>query len=78
MSLENLAGKNINAPVKELRHADLRRSDESRYRSVCPACQEGFLLVGRDPKTLELLEFDLCVLCGQQVRYLDIETLRNG
>jgi len=31
----------------------------------------------RDHDTLKLSEFDRCLLCGQTVRYLDIEILRG-
>lgn len=69
---------NIDAPVLEVQHADLPRwSEESVYRTICPVCNEGLLLVSREDKTFVLSEFDRCILCGQQVRYLDIEALRQ-
>jgi hypothetical protein len=69
---------NLDAPVLEVRHADLtRQSGDSRYRSVCPVCLEGLLLVQRDDTSFVLREFDNCILCGQRVRYLDIEELRQ-
>ena len=70
--------KNVDAAVLEVHHAELERySDKSAYRSRCPVCPKGVLLVGRDPVTLELLEYDRCITCGQQIRYLDIEVLRQ-
>lgn len=75
--VKNDVCKNIAAPTLDVYHADLvRMSDTSIYKSVCPVCHEGFLLVGRDPKTFELLELDACVLCSQHVRYLDVEKMR--
>jgi hypothetical protein len=70
--------KNVNADTVEVRHADLKRcSEQSLYRSWCPVCSDGILLVGRDQKTFQLLEHDRCTMCGQLVHYLDIETLRQ-
>lgn len=70
--------KNVNADTIEIRHADLRRcSKESAYRSWCPACSDGILLVGRDQSSLQLLEHDRCITCGQLVHYLDIDALRQ-
>jgi len=67
---------NIDEPVLEVRHADLKRSSvDSLYRSECPKCLEGILPVQRDMETFQLIEHDRCLLCGQRVRYLDIEEL---
>lgn len=64
--------------VMDVRHAALSRVDDvSPYRSNCPVCEEGVLLVGRDPKCGRLLELDTCVACGQMFRYLDIEDMRE-
>lgn len=75
---DNLVGINISNPIKEIRHADLKRLGDSAYRSECPECKEGVLLVCLDQRTLKLLEIDRCVLCGQQFRYLDIAQMRKG
>lgn len=48
------------------------------YKRDCPFCESGLLLVGRDRGTLELEEVDGCIGCGQRVRYLDIEKVREG
>ena len=69
--------KNLDKPIIEVKHADLERFGESLYRSECPKCGKGLLLVGRDNKTFILQEYDLCILCGQKFRYLDIEDLRK-
>jgi hypothetical protein len=71
-------GQNLSNPVLEVQHAALKRwSEESMYKSVCPVCPDGLLLVGRELKTFCLSELDRCVVCGQLIRYLDIETLRQ-
>ena len=68
--------KNLNEPIIEIKHADLERYGDYMYRSVCPKCG-GLLLVGRDSDTFVLQEYDRCVLCGQQYRYLDITEMRK-
>ena len=77
-NIDKLAASNIyNKPV-EVAHTELERtSDESMFRSVCPVCEEGTLLVRRDHETFKLIESDNCVLCGQQFVYLDIDDLRK-
>jgi len=75
---EELVGINKNAPVITVLHSNLTRvNEESNYRSDCPKCKRGVLLVSRDQKTFELLATDRCILCGQQVIYSDIEELRG-
>jgi uncharacterized protein (DUF983 family) len=76
---ENLVGKNISAPIKRIRHSELVRVGDSAYRSECPECGEGVLLVARDPKNnYELSAYDRCVLCGQQFEYVDIDEMRKN
>ena len=58
-------------------HSKLQRADASHYRSICPECREGVLLVGRDPKTFELVAEDGCILCTRRFVYDDIEELRT-
>lgn len=75
--MEKLTLSNFDAPVLEVKHADLERSDDnSPYRSMCPACKVGTLLVCRDPGTFKLRKQDRCCLCGQPVLYLDIKDMR--
>ncbi len=64
-------GENRSAPIINVKHSSLERSDNSAYRSVCPVCQEGTLLVARDINTGALLPEDRCVLCGQGFIYID-------
>jgi hypothetical protein len=65
------APANLSKPVWRLHHAALRRTGESLFRSACPACGKGMLLVRREPVTFRLARFDVCVACGQRVEYLD-------
>lgn len=69
------AGKNLKQPLQFVRHTELKRaSDESAYRSLCPVCEEGILLIRRfslqDPR---LSKFDNCSLCAQTFFYEDDE-----
>jgi len=65
-------GVNLNKPIKKILHSDLKRSDDkSMYRSHCPECDGGVLLVHRDQKTFKLIPYDNCIKCGQQFEYLD-------
>ena len=69
---------NVNEPVMEVRHADLERAtDDSAFKSKCPKCKTGVLLIRRDQVSFRLLEYDSCIACGQQVLYLDIDDLRR-
>jgi len=76
--INNLAGKNIESPIIYLKHSDLERVSDSLFKSSCPICKRGVLLVHRHPKTFLLEEFDHCVLCGQRFIYTDIQLLKNS
>ena len=65
--------ENLEKPVLALLHSSLERSGESDYRSKCPVCDRGILLVRRNQQTLFLVRDDNCVGCGQRIRYLDPE-----
>jgi hypothetical protein len=53
-------------------HAELERADEdSAYRSVCPVCKTGLLLIHRDKETFKLVRSDICIQCGQGFYYTD-------
>lgn len=68
---------NIHAAPISVRHSELPRDDsESAYRSVCPACSKGLLLVRRNPVTFALTRIDTCTNCGQTVVYED-ETIAD-
>lgn len=78
MSPEAHSPENVGAPTIAIAHSSLTRyNDESAYKSKCPACKEGVLLVMRDQKTLELRKDDRCILCAQHVIYSDIDELRR-
>jgi hypothetical protein len=64
-------------PIK-VRFRGLKPHELGGHKSVCPCCVEGLLLVSRDPRTLELLPWDCCTLCGQEFVYLDIEDVREN
>jgi hypothetical protein len=68
--------ENLRKPTLVLKHSSLHRFSDSAYKSHCPVCRDGVLLVRRDPKTFKLEEDDFCVSCGQTFRYSDIEKLR--
>lgn len=64
-----------------VRHADLQRaSADSPFRSWCPVCEKGLLLVRRMSLTdIRLSKLDNCSMCGQSFWYeedvIDGETL---
>jgi hypothetical protein len=65
-------GQNLNQPPLHVRHSELKRvSEESVFRSECPVCKRGYLLVLRDQKTFQLSRYDTCTFCGQPVIYSD-------
>jgi len=65
-------GCNVKKPIREVRHADLTRSSsESDYKSDCPVCGEGILLVSRPPQKFTLNRYERCTLCGQAFWYTD-------
>ena len=75
---EQLSGLNINAEPIHVNHSELTRaSEESIYRSECPVCTIGFLLVKRNQETFRLESEDNCILCAQRVIYDDINDLRT-
>jgi hypothetical protein len=76
--LEELIGSNIYSPPITVNHAELERTDSSEFRSVCPVCEIGTLLVKRDQISLILLPEDQCILCGQHFVYRDIDGLRKA
>lgn len=66
-------GINLNKPVVNVKHKDLKRYGDSIFKSMCPECHRGLLLVSRDPKSLKLTRNDHCFLCGQHYYYTDLE-----
>ena len=79
MSGQLLMGKHAKAPVKKVKHSDLMRVGHGDYKSICPECDKGLLLMVRDPnRGLKLRAEDRCVLCGQQYEYTDIDEINKG
>lgn len=73
---EGVAVNRDKEPIS-VKHAELERmSDNSPYRSMCPACERGALMMRRNDETFELLAEDNCLYCAQKVIYEDIEDLR--
>ena len=69
----------VEEPVLEVYHSRLGIvTISSGYKRECPFCWAGMFLVGRDKETFELEEYDRCLYCGQRVRYLDIERMREN
>lgn len=77
MTSENGELSRADEPPIHVKHADLVRIGDSMYRSKCPVCSDGHLLVNRDQVTMDLLAADRCVLCGQLFIYDDIEEMRE-
>lgn len=66
--------KNLNAEPIKVKHSELTRFDpESAYKSECPVCETGLLLIYRDSITLKLVRTDRCISCAQTVIYTDAE-----
>jgi len=71
------SGWNLKEPPIEIKHTDLERvSEDSSYRSWCPKCNKGVLLVSRPLHVFKLNRTERCTLCGQPFWYTD-ETV-NG
>jgi len=76
-------GTSTDAPKNNLKeepilvaHSELERfSETSIYKSICPKCKEGLLLVTRNQDTLKIRKDDMCVLCGQRFIYTDVDTI---
>ena len=67
----------VNMPVIEVVHSELTRYGDSAYKSCCPSCETGILLMRRDSETLVLEEYDTCSFCYRRFRYTDIDQLRR-
>lgn len=69
--------ENVELPPLEVRHKDLRRYNDSAFKSECPNCEEGFLGIQRDIISLKLQPHDNCLFCGRRFTYTDIEESIN-
>ena len=68
--VDQLSGICLKNKTIEVEHAKLARCGDSPYRSVCPVCKEGILLVRRNDTTMRLMRNDNCIMCGQSIRYV--------
>ncbi len=62
--------KNLSRPTVSVLHSGLDRAGDSAYKSKCPVCPDGVLVVSRDG-TMRIVRTDICRACGQTFRYLD-------
>ena len=69
--------KNIGKPQIDVQYVTLEIIELGKWKRKCPACKDGILLVRRDNTTLRLLESDRCISCGQLIKYIDIESMRD-
>ena len=65
--------KNLERKILRVSHARLQRlnKNDSVFKSRCPACPKGILLVRRHQETFDIINIDACVACGQRVVYTD-------
>ena len=79
-AIKELTLLNKDRAVEYVDHQDLERVGDSAFKSECPFCNHGILLMRRDDQ-FRLLKFDSCCLCAQKVYYNDDEvgssTLHN-
>jgi hypothetical protein len=66
---------NMHEPIIEVQHTDLERSGDSPYRSKCPKCEKGLLMIFRDNRQ-RLMRHDRCISCAQRFYYTD-ETIND-
>jgi hypothetical protein len=55
---------------RKIRHSELKRWSESDYKSECPDCDQGILLVRRN-SDFSLSRIDNCISCGRVFEYID-------
>jgi NAD-dependent dihydropyrimidine dehydrogenase PreA subunit len=63
---------NLQNPSRRVLHASLARlNTESAYKSICPVCPRGILLVVRHRTSFVIVNLDQCITCGQKFIYED-------
>lgn len=62
--------RNLKNSIVYVNHSELTRADDGAFKSECPICNQGLLLVRRDDD-LNLSRYDTCVSCGQHFCYKD-------
>lgn len=76
--MDDLMGSNICKPLIKVKHRYLLRSnEESIYRSICPICELGALLIRRESVGGALSKTDTCILCAQQFEYVDLDEIES-
>ena len=66
--------ENYAKPPLKIKHSEIERTNsDTTYRSKCPECKTGALLMKRNQETLELLPDDVCVVCGRRFIYTDLK-----
>lgn len=68
--------ENLKNPIKKINFYDLTHFGGS-FKSECPECGEGLLLVARDLESGELLPQDRCTLCAQAFEYADFKEMKK-
>jgi len=70
-------GGNMDKNAINVEWAKLKQTSvHTTYKSECPVCYSGMLLVCRNKETFELEARDRCLFCGQMFVYTDIEDMR--
>lgn len=69
--------ENVKKEPLKIRHQDLKRYNDSAFKSECPHCKEGFLGIQRDLISFKLQPYDNCLFCGRRFIYTDIEESVN-
>jgi len=65
-------GQNLKNPIISVKHADLERIGPNEvYKSWCPVCNQGVLLVSRKLGSMHISRYEHCTMCGQQFFYTD-------
>jgi hypothetical protein len=72
-----MVAENIDKEPIKVKHSSLTRFGDSLFKSECPACEKGLLLVNRDMETLQVIATDRCIMCGQMFIYEDIDIMRQ-
>lgn len=67
---------NIVKPAQIIKHSELMRVADSEYRSLCPECGTGLLMMRRNDD-MSLSQWDNCLSCGCKFQYIDIVTGSN-
>jgi hypothetical protein len=66
------AMENFSLEPIEAKHKELKRTGDSAFRSECPSCEIGMLMVRRDAISFKLQKDDSCTYCGRRFVYTDL------